>query len=230
MQNQHRFITSLKPVADNSQLSILILGSELTPRKRGYGPKSLMQVGKKFNVIETQIDSIRTIYPNANITLITGYMSQQIINKGYNVSIIENPFFEETSHVEEIRLGLNIIKGNRVLILNGDLVFDSHALTLTKGRPSSILYDDNDNTTDSIGVTHNNDVAEILAYGIPHKWCHNLLVEGRELSLLRKFAINKERSKLMFFEAVNHIIKSGGLIRTVHQNEGILYRAETRLK
>lgn len=224
-----RFITSLKPVTDPSELSILILGSELTPRKKGHGPKSLIQVGKKFNVIETQLDSIKTIYPNSHITLITGYMSQQIVNKGYNVSIIENPFYAETSQVEDIRLGLNAIRSNKVLILNGDLVFDAAALMTTKGKSSSVMYDEVDKTPDTVGLTHNNDVAETLAYGLKTHWCYTLLAEGRELDLLRKFARNKERSKLTFYEAVNAVLQSGGLIRTMSVN-GLLYRAESRLK
>lgn len=224
-----RFIASLKPNSDQSEISVLILGSELTPRMKGHGPKSLMQVGKKFNVIETQIDSIKTVYPNADITLITGYQSQQIVNKGYGVSIIENPFYADTGGVEDIRIGLNVIRSDRVLVVNGDLVFDFDGLMSIKGKSSCVLVDETDYTPDSVGVTENNNVVESLGFGLRTNWGYALIAEGRELELLRKFVRAKERSKLMFHEAVNGIIAAKGLIRTA-SNLGLAFRMETRIK
>lgn len=225
VNNFQRFTLPIKKISEENELTIIILGADVSPRKKSHGPKSLLSLGTKWNVIETQIDSIKTIFPKADIILVTGFQSQTIINKSYPVRIIENPFYEETSEVEQIRLALNATLTSKVLIINGDLAFDAPSLINIANYHTSILFNETlSNDNDSIGLIQNNNIAENLSYSLPVKWLYTFYVEGKELEMLRKFVKNKERSKLLFFEAVNYIISSGGLVRAIPQKNGHMCR------
>lgn len=226
VNNFQRFTLPIKKISTENELTIIILGADVSPRKRSHGPKSLISLGSKWNIIETQLDSIKSVFPKADVILVTGFQSQTIVNKNYPIRIIENPFFEETSDVEQIRLAFNATLSNKVLIIGGDVAFDAPGLIKIDSYQSSILFDElSNNDDDSIGVTHNNNVVENLSYSLAQKWLYTLYLEGKELEILRKFVKNKERSKLMFFEAVNYIVNSGGLLRAVPQKNGTMYRA-----
>jgi len=225
-----RFTMPIKNIATDNELTVIILGADVSPRKKSQGAKSLIPLSPKWNVIEMQLDAIKTMFPKAEIVLVTGFQSQQVISKKYPVRIVENPFFEETSDVEQIRIALNVTLSNKVLIVNGDLAFDAPALLNITNHGSNILFSDEKNLDKEdayIGVIHNNNVVENLVYCTPNKWLHTLYIEGKELETLRKFVRNKERSKLLFFEAINYIVSSGGLIRAIPQRSGTMYRIGT---
>jgi hypothetical protein len=225
-----RFTMPIKNVASENELAIIILGADVSPRKKSQGAKSLIPLSPKWNVIEMQLDAIKTMYPKAEVILITGFQSQQVINKKYPLKIIENPFYDETSDVEQIRIALNATLSSKVLIVNGDLAFDAPSLMNIEKHGSNVLFTDEktlDKDDTCIGVVHNNNVVENLVYCTPNKWLHTLYAEGKELDILRKFIRNKERSKLLLFEAINYIISSGGLIRAVPQRFGTMYRIGT---
>ncbi len=222
-----RFTMPIKNIASDNELAVIILGADVSPRKKSQGAKSLIPLSPKWNIVEMQLDAIKTIFPKADIILVTGFQSQQVISKKYPVRIIENPFYEETSDVEQIRLALNATLNNKVLIVGGDLAFDAPSLMGVSNHGSNVLFNDArtlDSDDPCIGVVHNNNVVENLVYCTPNKWLHTLYIEGKELEMLRKFVRNKERSKLLFFEAINYIVSSSGLIRAVAQRSGTMYR------
>lgn len=225
MNQFQRFTLPIKPIFENKEITILILGADVAQRKKSHGPKSLLALGTKWNIIEAQLDAIKTVFPKADIVLVTGFQSQAIVAKHYPVRIVENPFFEETSDVEQIRIGLNATLSDKVLIIGGDVAFDAPALMNIASHKTSILFDEvSKNDDDSVGITHNNNVLENMSYSIPNKWLHTLFIEGRELEMLKKFVRNKERSKLLFFEAVNYLVNNNALIRAIPQQNGAMYK------
>lgn len=223
--NFQRFTLPIKKIDTPNELTVIILGADVSPRKKAHGPKSLVALGTKWNVIETQLDSIKTVFPKADVILVTGFQSQNIVNKNYQIRLINNPFYEDTSDVEQIRLALNATLSNKVLIIGGDIAFDAPAIMKIADYNSSILFDEINQVDDeSVGVIHNNNVVESLSYSLPKKWLYTLYLEGKELEIMRKFVKNKELSKLLFFEAVNYIISAGGLIRAIPQRNGSMYK------
>lgn len=222
--NYSRFTMPIKSVPSDEQFTAIILGANVELRQKGLGPKSLIPVSDTFNVIETQMDSIRTAYPKCDMLLVTGYQTSQIVSKRYPIKIVENPFFEETSEVEQIRIGLNAVLSNKVLFVGGDLVFDPFAINKITTHGSCTLFNPGNHPEEpDLGVVHHNNVLENVVYYGPQKWYNCLYLEGKELEAMRKFAKNKERSKLSMFEAINFLVGNKTLIRTLAVNEGTMY-------
>lgn len=223
-QSFQRFTVPIKNVPNNNEVSVVILGADVAPRKKNQGAKSLIPFGSKSNMIEMQIVSIKNALPKSEIILVTGFQSQQVITKGYPVRIVENLNYNETSDVEQIRIALNAVLNKKVLIINGDLAFDSLSIMNITNHGSNTLFNPSQQeNNDSIGVIHNNNKLENLIYCTANKWLHCVYLEGKELEIMRKFVRNKVSSKLLFFEAVNYVA-SNGLIRALPQQTGTMYR------
>ncbi len=220
-----RFTQPIKgSLASENNMTVILLGADVEPRRKSYGPKSLLTLDNKYNVIEHQIDAVKNVFPKADIILVAGFQAQSVVNKGYPIRIVENPFFEETSDVEQIRLGINASVSRKVLIVSGDLVFDAHSIHGIDTHGSCILYKECINDDESLGITQNRDVLEHITYKLPNKWLYNLYLEEKELICLKKFLKTKERSKLLFFEAVNYLVDSGSILKAIPNIHGIMHK------
>jgi hypothetical protein len=223
--NFHRFITPIKNPPNNDEITVIILGANVTPRRKGFGAKSLFPIGQQWNIIETQIDSIKNAYPKADIILVTGFQSQQVINKKYPIRIVENVNFEETSEAEQLRIALNATIGNKVFIVGGDLVFDSVSIKSVASHGSNVLFSNKPKEDVCLGIVHHNNILENVIYDMPNEWLNCAFFEGKELDALRKFLKNREHTKLLLFEVINYLVSNGCLIRTVEQKDGYMYKA-----
>lgn len=226
MKNKYnRFILPIKPaLTDSSNISVVILGSIPNDRMKTMPAVSLMMVNKQQSVIELQYESISAAYPKSEIILVSGHDSQQVIDKRpKRIRIVENQLFQECGEIEELKLAVNNVTTDSILIIKGNTIFDSNAIKQLRNHGSCTMIDRKDQMTkDSLGVISNSSKLENIAYGIEDKWCYTTYLEGKEFSMLRKFVNMRAKSKMCLFEALNYIVSNGGLIYCVGQHEGYL--------
>jgi choline kinase len=91
-------------------IDALILVPEITKGMKSIGSKSLLEIKKKLSVLDYQIQSIRNIDKNINISICTGFDSEKIINTisgNYgNINYIYNEQYKTTNQAHSIKIYL----------------------------------------------------------------------------------------------------------------------------
>lgn len=191
------------------QLSVIILAASQGYRMKSYGPKSLLKASNGKTILENQISNIKSIYKDCEIVVVAGFDADSIIkNKPDNCRIVENQLYEESGEVEQLRLGLNNIENNKVLIINDGVHFNKESIKDITQDGSCLLVDEDQLSNDEIGVTIVDNKVTILSYAInDYKWCNISYFTGKELDMIKSFCSNREKKKLFMFECLNEILE-----------------------
>tara|TARA_R110000765_G_scaffold93225_7_gene175782 strand:- start:376 stop:1077 length:702 start_codon:yes stop_codon:yes gene_type:complete len=218
-KSQTRFITSIRSV-ERDNITSIILAAGAGYRMKSYGPKCLLRVGEK-TIIEHQIHNIRTVMPKGDIIVSLGFECDRVMRHlPLEVRVVENQLHEETNTAESLRLSINNGIRSGVLVIHGDLVFNTETLSKCDYTESFILYDTKDQFKESeVGVTVNKGLATRMGYGLKDKWAQISYFTGKELKLLRSVCKNRERSRMYTFEIINEVLDSGGQLRAVEPED-----------
>ena len=147
-KHNQRFITS--PTERNRKnielVTIVLLSEKAGYRMKSYGPTPLLNVGGRL-LIDLQIDAIKSVFRNFELIICCGFDSEKIIkhirNKYHreNIRVVENQLHQHSNCCESMRLSLNNTSNSRVLVCNGNLIFNKDLLTLVDYKKSHIILD-----------------------------------------------------------------------------------------
>lgn len=222
-----RFTISIKDNKFKSEnTSVVLLASIMRPRTKTIGPTSLIRLNSQQTLLDYQVQSIKQIYPKSEIILVVGFEAAKVChNKPNNVKIIENPFFESKGNAEEIRLALNIINNDTVIIIDGATVFSPEVLIPLKKHGSSILVS-NTKSVEDVGTPNPIGKLNMLSYGNDYTWSNIGIFQEKELQLMTKFVANRSKNKYGYHEVVNYIADNSGKINVVEIKNGYLSKIE----
>mgnify|MGYP005818674281 FL=1 len=136
------------------KIKIIIPAAGMGRRMKSYGPKSLIKIGNS-TIIKNQINLLQTYIPNATIVLICGFKATVLMNETPNhILKIENEKYEQTSVVRSIGMGLRAISDcSKLLVVYGDLVFNSATLKNMTFKESSIIVTDQKMGNEEVGLS-----------------------------------------------------------------------------
>ena len=190
-------------------LSIIIPSASPGKRMMGYGSRSLLRVGNS-TLIEHQTEVIRSVYPHADIILVTGFDADKVRRFAPpDVRIVENENFQETGDLRSIGLGLSASISSKAMIIHGDLYFDSQAILCDLER--SFVVSSESIRKPEVGLTVVDGKATYFAYGLDKKWGKIIMLTGQELAFYKNFSLNREKSRFHGFEGLNHVLEKGGV-------------------
>lgn len=214
---QKEFLSPIKKVS--KELTVVILGALSVYRNKGAGPTSLINIDGQ-NLSYRQACSIQSVYPLSEIFLTVGYYSSQVINnKPDNVRIIENQQYENSGHAEELRLTCNASLNSRYLIIDGDVLPSPSSLLSMNNHGSCILV--KEDNSDDIGTTNTSGPLQILSYGLPNKWCKIVMLQEKEVDIMKKFISKRDKGRYFLHEILNYIINHGGNINVIKAKNDI---------
>lgn len=203
----------------DKNLTTAILSAGISHKMKSYEPRSLLKFNK-HTVIEHQIETIRSVI-DGDIILVVGCKANKIIRKIQslkNIRIVENQLFDITNAAESIRLAINNNPYKHILIMHGDIIFNTQTLKGLDYSKSCLLVDNSQQIQDrEVGVTVNDGVASMLSYGLNTKWCQMCFFTGREYNQLKTLC-RRDNSNIegkLFFELINMIIELGGTFKCV---------------
>lgn len=210
----------IKNIKQQTPIDIIIPAAGLGRRMKSYGPKSLIKIKKNLTVIDHQLKIIKNTIPNANIILVSGFESDYLMNNTPNDIIkVENERYEQTNVVRSIGLGLRASQRD-VLIIYGDLVFNSECIENINFNRSSILIGDNMMKESEVGCIFNNsDKLESMMYDLEHKWSQMIFLKGKELEIFKKICWNTDNYSMFGFEAINDLLSMGGIVNVCHHKD-----------
>lgn len=205
---------TIKDTKKSIKLSVVIPSAGEGVRMRTYGPRSLLPIGNK-TLIQHQCDIVKENFIHSDFILVAGYDATRLMNKAPEYIVcIENERYSETNVLRSIGMGLRAAKHDHVLIFYGDLVFNEQILDFPLDC-SCIVFDEGSKevSESEVGCTVSNDSLENIFYGLPNRWTSMVYLMGKELSLMKTIAYDKQKEKLFGWEAINEIMVRGGEFR-----------------
>ncbi len=118
-------------------MKVIILAAGISSRLRPLTentPKCLLKIGKKL-ILERMLDNLINNGLN-DFVFVTGYLEDQIkdfVTTNYpniNVSYIYNDVYNTTNNIYSLWMTKDAVKGEDVLLLDGDIIFDQKIITL----------------------------------------------------------------------------------------------------
>lgn len=211
-----------QPPTNFSDLSVLILGAAPSKKMKPLGARSLIPISHNtLTLIQHQNDTIKNVFPGAEIILVCGVDWVKIREKcPRDVRLILNPNYDSTNVIYSAVLGLLSILNSKVLVIYGDLLFDMEFIRngdLTKSAVYLTEYCQYD-----VGLIHNNGKVDNFGFGLPNKWAQMTFLTGRELSIANQLAKSDNIEKILGFEFLNEIMAKGGEFSVIDNKQGKL--------
>jgi len=205
-----------------SRCSVVIPSAGVGSRMRTYGPTSLIKIEDEITVFERQKRLISQTIPNHEIVLVTGFESQKVINNTpRDIIHVQNERYQESNVVRSIQIGINAATTDNILVVYGDLVFNSATLSHSFQESSIVIDTQADNKNTEVGCIVHNEYLEQMCFDLPQKWSQVVYLTGKELSLFSKFANNPQNIMAFGFEAINWILEHGGRFKVLSNDMDI---------
>ena len=204
-----------------NHINVIIPAAGIGRRMKSYGPKPLIKIGNS-TIIKNQISVLQTYIPNANIILVCGFKADRLMNETpSNILKIENERYKQTNVVRSIGMGLRAVTNSfPVMIVYGDLVFNSEAIKHIHLKKSCIVVTDQGMGDEEVGcVMDHHRMLTNLMYDLPYKWGQIALFVNKELELLKELCWDERNSTKFGFEIINQIIDKGGNFKCVYNDK-----------
>jgi choline kinase len=214
-------IKLIKEVKERAPVDIIILAAGSGYRMKSYGPKCLIGLNKKENILTRQIRIIRDVFPINNIVLVCGFKADFLMkNSPQDILKIENEHYETTNICRSIGMGLRACKSQRVCVIYGDLIFNEQALECLDFNKSSTLVGEHLMTEKEVGCIYNErGNLENIMYDLPCKWSQITMFMDNELSMLKNYCWSRSCDQWFGFEVINKIIDNRGRFKSIRNDK-----------
>ncbi|MAF25291.1 hypothetical protein CL634_06915 [bacterium] len=197
---------------DFSDMSVIIPAAGMGSRMKSYGPKCMIKVNG-ISLLERQIKHINKCYPNCDIIVVAGFQAatvQSRIKSKYNVRIVHNTDYENTNVARSLFLGIQASISKKCLIVYGDLIFNSNAISDLYGKESKIVVGRKGTMEEQeVGVVCCGGKVTNFSYTLQDKWCQIAFLSGKELKMFERIAGQEESERWFGYEVLNQMLDNG---------------------
>lgn len=205
-------------MAKNDSIGVIIPAAGMGRRMKSYGPKPLIEIGNS-TIIKNQINLLQTYFTSTTIVLVCGFKAMRLMNETPSYILkVENELYADTNVARSIGLGLRVVAtASKVIVVYGDLVFNSDTLKNIDLAESSIIVADLAMGEDEVGCVIDTETQQLtnLMYDLPHKWGQIAVFVGKELDLLKQLCWDEKSYTKFGFEIINQIIYKGGQFKCI---------------
>lgn len=203
-------------------MNIVFLCCEITKGMKSFGPKALIQIGKKKSsdtLIIKQIKEIQKAYDDTDhrIHVVLGFEHERVLKvlKDYKkIHCIIYDQYSQTNSAGAVIDSINKIgKDNYLFIENGIISKYKPKNTDRSCLPIIKKYD---NGSFTIGVTESEAKAEYLFYDLEPKWPEVVFMHQSDLDHIMRVSRDTGVSHMFLFEYINLLIESGVNFHTDH--------------
>lgn len=186
-----------------------------------------IQLADGQTVVEKQINAIKTAYPLSDITVVVGHDSEYTIEyllKNFpEIRIIHNERFDETNNSRSLDLAIMSGQRNNLLVINGDILFDSEYIKDIVDTSSVLVIDKTKQITDDeVGGIVVDGVLTSISHGLPNIWAQIVFLKDNELDIIKK-NINEKKNHVKFLhEIINSSIDNGAIFLAHNQTHGYI--------
>lgn len=201
----------LENVKIEEPVSVVLLYDASINRMKSYGPIALFNINEYTKILDYHISFVYAHFSSPEIIVCVGSESEKVIkyiqNKYHNtnVRIVENQMYKDTNVCESLRLCLNNVYSNNILLIN--------ALTLPKKitpikHSNVMLYVTENNKKSDIGVNINeNNKVEHMSFCAKNAWLDMMWMTNKTtITSVKKILSQDSYKKKMWFELINDMI------------------------
>ena len=218
MRSTSDFITSTRKI-DQDPISkdfvtVIILGENYGHRMKSYGPVPLINIDGK-TLLGKQISAIRSTFKNYEIVLCTGFDADKVASivkekfADVNIRMVENQIHLNSNCCESVRLCLNNVSNNKVIILGGGIEITSKHLEMLDIDKNEVMIQkqENDENFEIGAIVLEDDILGHLTFGVYEKyWTEILCLSGeKSISSFRNIIKGVEYKNRFLFEAINNL-------------------------
>jgi choline kinase len=211
----NEFITTPRPGPNakrSEPISVILLAENHGYRMKSYGPISLVVVDGK-TLIERQIEAISSAFLDFEVIVCSGFETAKIYNfikkrfgRSVKIRIVENQVYFHSNCCESIRLCMNNVMTDSLIICGGGVLLTPQYLRSVDLKKPSMLYQNPQSDSEfDIGVIENAGKLENLSLAIDDK-CWTELTYLTGYNLIQSFynlISNPEYKNKFLFEAIN---------------------------
>lgn len=198
-QNISRVFSETSPQG----FTAIILAAGEAESIKMFGSNRSLVVFNSTTLIGHQIVTLRRTFPNlADIIVVLGYDHERTLKSiPSGIRVVINERWADTSETHSLDLALKATTTNSVIIISGDMYFESSSLMLPTKTTLSVAP----MKPEKVGLSILEGKVSHLSYGLPDKWAQiSYVVDG--VAALKKH-IDNDRSLL--FEVINSMIGGG---------------------
>lgn len=191
-----------------NKLSIVIPAAGLGRRMKSYGPKAMLKLGSEPLIVR-QVRLLAQVFPSAEIVVVVGFGADKIRRAlPAGVKLIYNAEFEETNVARSVAAGIKAAKGDRVLVVYGDLVFNRKTVQhFAEQELSCLLTASGGGREGEVGVNVVDGHALYFSHGLPTIWAHMVLLTGLERHLFLQIASDCSKARHFAYEIFNLLLE-----------------------
>jgi CTP:phosphocholine cytidylyltransferase-like protein len=190
-------------------INVLILAPEITKGMKSLGSKALLEIKKKISVIEYQIDLIKHISKDINITAITGFESEKIIPilEKHNINHIYNENYKNTNQSYSLKIFLEHNKNidSLFVINNGILLKQNTIKKQMLNGDSKIFLLNRIKENFTLGCSTQTRL-EYIFYDLPELWSECIFFNKNMLDFISQILDNNNVNNMYLFELINKIL------------------------
>jgi hypothetical protein len=209
-------------------ITVILLCDSPGYRMKSYGPLSLIGIGSK-KLIDIQIAAIKETYKNFELILCLGFDCEKVcryIKSKYsklNIRIIENQLFQSSNSCEGLRLCLNNICNDKIIICDGNLLLNNKSLSLVSIDESCALVESNPYHTMEIGLNSDHNQVQHFSFGAKNIWSEIIYLNGKNtVETLRRILVSYDSKTRFIFEAINELLGMNHRIRSINNRHQII--------
>lgn len=111
-----------------NKLKVIILSAGIGSRLDSPYPKPLIRLDNGKSIMQYQIEGLLDYVSFDDIYVVVGFKKDLIMEEFPNLIFLYNSDYDNTNTSKSLLLGLQKLRGNDVLWLNGDVVFEASVL------------------------------------------------------------------------------------------------------
>jgi hypothetical protein len=176
-------------------ISFIIICPLLGYRK---GCRKFLQI-KHF---QEMVKKISSSFTAPDIVAVTGLYNKEYLNIKSGFRIVENQIPFDTGEIEQIRLGINNITNNKIVIIKEECSFDCNVIkTGIKTSNKFLIHGINEGNP---GMIINDNLVNNISFGLKNYFGDMLYVSNIEE--IKEFIEKPHNRNKKLYELVNHLI------------------------
>ena len=113
-------------------MKIIILAAGIGSRLGNPFPKPLTKLKNNKSIMQMMTENISSTYDKDMINLVVGFKKDLIMESFPDLTYVYNQYFDQTNTAKSLLKVIRKNKGESILWMNGDIVFDKNILTRLK--------------------------------------------------------------------------------------------------
>jgi choline kinase len=113
-------------------MKIIILAAGIGSRLGNPFPKPLTKLKNNKSIMQMMTENISSTFDKDMINLVVGFKKDLIMESFPDLTYVYNQYFDQTNTAKSLLKAIRKNKGESILWMNGDIVFDKNILTRLK--------------------------------------------------------------------------------------------------